>query len=138
MGRSLTAGHPDHDSCGTGFVVRLGSGASHEVVERGLEALRRLGHRGGVDSDGASGDGAGVMTAIPDAFMRRVMGELGIALPEIFGLGMFFLAREHQEWVRKAVETIARAMGLKCLGLRETPINTSVLGALAQKTLPSI
>ncbi|HEY6248739.1 MAG TPA: glutamate synthase large subunit [Candidatus Angelobacter sp.] len=138
MGRNSYRGHPDHDACGTGFVVRLGGEASHEVVERGLVALRRLSHRGGVDADGASGDGAGLMTAIPEVFMRRVAGEVGIALPKSFGVGMLFLPQEHQEWVRRAVETMARTMGLKCLGWRETPVNSGVLGALAQKTLPSI
>ena len=138
MGRHPTRPHPDHDSCGTGFVVRLGGEASHEVVERGLEALRRLSHRGGVDADGASGDGAGLMTAIPDGFMRRVASEAGITLPGIFAVGMFFLAREHAEWVRRAVETMAGTMGVRFLGWRETPVNTHVLGMLAQKTLPSI
>ena len=138
MGQMLYRGHPDHDACGTGFIVQLGSPASHEVVERGLVALQRLSHRGGIDADGASGDGAGLMTAIPETFMRRVAGELGIKLPRCFGMGMFFLASDHQEWVRRAVENLARGMNLKCLGWREVPIRVNVLGALAQKTRPSI
>lgn len=138
MERRPTRGHPDHDACGTGFVVRLGGAASHEVVERGLEALRRLSHRGGVDADGSSGDGAGLMTAIPDRFMRRVAGEVGITLPDIFAVGMFFLAQEHQERVRRSVETLARTMGVRFLSWREAPVNAEVLGSLAQKTLPSI
>ena len=131
-------GHPDHDACGTGFIVRLGSEAAHEVVERGLVALQRLSHRGGIDADGSSGDGAGLMTEIPQRFIRRVAGELGIALPRDFALGMLFLPRDHQEWVRRAVETMSRGMGLKCLGWREVPVNCNVLGTLAQRTLPSI
>src|SRR5215469_12422855 len=91
MERNYALGHPDHDACGTGFIVRLGCEASHEVVERGLKALERLSHRGGVDADGASGDGAGLMTAIPERFMRRVAGELQISLPGSFGVGMAFL-----------------------------------------------
>src|SRR5215469_10831883 len=138
MGQSFHRGHPDHDACGTGFIVRRGHGASHEVVERGLVALQRLSHRGGIDADGASGDGAGLMTEIPQGFIRRVAGELGIALPRDFALGMLFLPRDHQEWVRRSVETMSRGMGLKCLGWREVPVNPNVLGALAQKTLPSI
>src|SRR5215831_7679645 len=138
MRQILHRSHPDHDACGTGFIVRLGSPASYEVVERGLVALQRLSHRGGIDADGASGDGAGMMTAIPEAFMRRVAGELGIKLPRCFGLGMFFLAPNHHEWVRRAVENLARGMNLKCLGWREVPVRTNVLGAVAQKTRPSI
>src|SRR5215471_2038396 len=134
----LQRGHPDHDACGTGFIVRPGCEASHEVVERGLVALQRLSHRGGIDADGASGDGAGLMTEIPQRFIRRVAEESGISLPGCFALGMLFLPRDHQEWVRRAVETMARGMGLRYLGWREVPVNLNVLGTLAQKTLPSI
>ena len=55
----------DHDACGVGFIAQLGSDARHEVVGRALTALSRLAHRGGVDADGRSGDGAGILTAIP-------------------------------------------------------------------------
>jgi len=61
----------DHDACGVGFVTQLGSTASHEIVERALEALKRLAHRGGVDADGRSGDGAGLLTSIPEKFIRN-------------------------------------------------------------------
>ena len=61
----------DHDACGVGFVTQLGGAGSHEVVERALEALKRLSHRGGVDADGRSGDGAGLLTTIPESFFRK-------------------------------------------------------------------
>src|SRR6476660_3435677 len=61
----------DHDACGVGFLAQLGGPASHELVERALTALSRLAHRGGVDAYGRSGDGAGLLTAIPDTFMRK-------------------------------------------------------------------
>ena len=138
MGRNFSCGHPDHDACGTGFIAQLGHEASHEVVERGLVALQRLSHRGGIDADGTSGDGAGLMTSIPESFLRRVAGELGIALPACFGVGMLFLPSEDQARVRQEIESVAREMSLKCLGWREVPVNRAVLGAMAQKTLPSI
>ena len=53
-------GHPDHDACGTGFIAQLSGPPSHEILELSLQALERLSHRGGVDADGASGDGAGL------------------------------------------------------------------------------
>ncbi len=146
MERNFSHGHPDHDACGTGFIARLGHAASHEVIERGLVALQRLSHRGGVDADGASGDGAGLMTEVPQAFMRRVAGELGITLPRSFGVGMVFMPpppsvfndQADQARVRQEIESTARTMALKCLGWRDVPVNCAVPGAMAQKTLPAI
>src|SRR6266404_1896732 len=63
-------GHPDHDACGTGFIARLGGAPSYEIIQHSLTALERLTHRGGVDADGASGDGAGLLTSLPQAFFR--------------------------------------------------------------------
>src|SRR5579859_2039339 len=64
-------GHPDHDACGTGFVTRLGAAPSYEIIQISLTALERLTHRGGVDADGASGDGAGLLTSLPQKFFRE-------------------------------------------------------------------
>ena len=91
MGESRLTFAADHDACGVGFIAQLGGPASHAVVERGLEALARLAHRGGVDADGRSGDGAGLLFAIPRAFFRKTTRAQGIELPEEFGVGMVFL-----------------------------------------------
>ncbi len=133
-------GHPDHDACGTGLIVHLGQPASHEVVDRGLVALQRLAHRGGVDADGASGDGAGLLTAIPQRFIRCRAEELGVRLPRIFGMGMMFLPLHEQERarVRNELECLAAGRGLRWLGWREVPVNHSVLGSRAAQTAPSI
>src|ERR1700730_11261610 len=80
-----------HDACGVGFIAQLGGPASHAVVERGLGALKRLAHRGGVDADGRSGDGAGLLKAIPKTFFRKAARVDGIKLAEEFGVGMVFL-----------------------------------------------
>ena len=138
MRRNFAHGHPDHDACGVGFIVRPGHQASHEVVDRGLLALERLSHRGGIDADGASGDGAGLMTDIPEAFIRREAAQLGITLPENFGLGMLFAPMEEQEHARRSIGLLAPDMGVTCLGWREAPVDRGVLGSLAQKTLPAI
>ena len=63
----------DHDACGVGLIAQIGGAASHEIVERALEALVRLAHRGGVDADGRSGDGAGLLTRISEKFIRTVL-----------------------------------------------------------------
>ena len=128
----------DHDACGVGFVAQIGTPASHQAVERALEALRRLAHRGGLDADGYSGDGAGLLTAIPDRFMRRSARELGINLPVDFGLGMVFLPRQDHAAARETVARLAREFGLRCLGWRRVPVNDSISGHRATETLPLI
>src|ERR1700739_1693174 len=109
---------PDHDACGVGFVTRLGGSPSHEIVERALTALLRLSHRGGMDADGRSGDGAGLLMAIPDAFMRKRAREEGIRLPGEFGLGMVFLPSGEQDSAHELIQDLARRNGLRCTGWR--------------------
>src|ERR1700682_322909 len=71
----------DHDACGVGLVAQIGGAASREIADRALEALIRLAHRGGVDADGRSGDGAGMLTRIPDKLIRQQARKSGIKLP---------------------------------------------------------
>src|SRR5207302_8822932 len=127
----------DHDACGVGFIVQLGSFGSREVAERALTALSRRSHRGGVDADGCSGDGAGPLTAIPQKFIRDRAREAGIELPEIFGLGMAFLPRGREAEARAAVEAATEETGLRCLGWRAVPTDTSLLGPRAVAALPA-
>jgi len=127
---------PDHDACGVGFVTQLGGAPSHELVERALTALLRLAHRGGVDADGRSGDGAGLLMAIPTRFMRDRALEMGIALPSEFGLGMVFLPSGEETLARAIIESLARKNGLRCLGWRVLPTNPSIVGPRARDTLP--
>jgi len=70
----------DHDACGVGFIARLSAGGSHEIVELALTALDRLTHRGGVDSDGLSGDGAGLLLPILEEFFRSRAQDANIRL----------------------------------------------------------
>ena len=128
----------DHDACGVGFVAQLGSPGSREVVERALEALRRLGHRGGLDADGRSGDGAGLLTPIPDKFIRRCAREAGIELPSVYALGMVFLPREEENAARELISKLARGRGLRLLGWRIVPTDSSIVGPRALETLPVI
>jgi glutamate synthase (ferredoxin) len=132
------SGHVDHDACGTGFVAHLSGAATHEVMDRALGALQRLSHRGGVDADGASGDGAGLLTATPLKFMHRQAGLLGFALPGCFGLGMLFLPHGEESRVQREIERLAQAMGLACLGWRAVPVDPSVPGERAAETMPSV
>jgi glutamate synthase (NADPH) large chain len=130
--------HPDHDACGTGFVTRLGAPPNHDIIEYGLTALERLTHRGGVDADGASGDGAGLLTSIPDAFFRARAKEQGIDLPEHFGLGFAFLPAAAASEARSAIEAAADTERLRVVGWRRVPVSTNCLGRLALETMPEI
>src|ERR1700733_932264 len=128
----------DHDACGVGFIAQIGSEGTRDVVERALTALARLSHRGGVDSDGSSGDGAGLLTPIPKQFIRKRLQQLGVALPEAFGLGMTFMPQERIAESRAAVEAAAQATELRCLGWRVVPTNGSLLGPGSLGSLPAI
>ena len=128
----------DHDACGVGFVAQLGSPGSREVVERALEALRRLGHRGGLDADGRSGDGAGLLTSIPDKFIRQCARQAGIELPSVYALGMVFLPREEESAALELISKLARGRGLRLLGWRIVPTDPSIVGPRALETLPVI
>ena len=129
-------GHPDHDACGTGFIARLGGAPNHDIIEHALTALERLTHRGGVDADGASGDGAGLLTSIPDAFFRARAQEQGVSLPEVFGLGFAFFPPGFAAEARAAVEMAADVERLRVIGWRRVPVNTNSLGRLAFETMP--
>jgi glutamate synthase domain-containing protein 2/glutamate synthase domain-containing protein 1/glutamate synthase domain-containing protein 3 len=131
-------GHPDHDACGTGFVARLAGPPGHDIIDYALTALERLTHRGGVDADGASGDGAGLLISLPHPFFRARALEQGIALPEIFGLGFAFLPKAVAAEARAAIEAAADVERLRILGWRCVPVNPESLGRRALETLPEI
>jgi glutamate synthase domain-containing protein 2/glutamate synthase domain-containing protein 1/glutamate synthase domain-containing protein 3 len=131
-------GHPDHDACGTGFIARLGGAPSYEIVQHALTALERLTHRGGVDADGASGDGAGLLTSLPKPFFRARAQEQGIGLPETFAVGFAFFPASEAPEARAAIEAAADTERLRVLGWRRVPVNTDSLGRRALETMPEI
>src|SRR6202171_3468687 len=137
-GRHPHSGHPEHDACGTGFIARLGGAPSYDIIQFALTALERLSHRGGVDADGASGDGAGLLTSLPQAFFRARAKEQGIDLPEMFAVGFAFLPASVVEDARAAVEAAADTERLRVIGWRRVPVSTNSLGRRALETMPEI
>src|SRR6266478_4280798 len=131
-------GHPDHDACGTGFIARLSGAPSYEIIQHSLTALERLTHRGGVDADGASGDGAGLLTSLPQAFFRARAQEQGIELPETFAVGFAFFPSSEVGEARLAVQAAADIERLRVIGWRRVPVNTNSLGRRALETMPEI
>ena len=137
-GRHPNWGHPDHDACGTGFIARLGAAPSYDIIQFALTALERLTHRGGVDADGASGDGAGLLTSLPQPFFRARAQEQGIELAEVFAVGFAFLPAAVVEEARAAIEVAADTERLRVIGWRRVPVNTDSLGRRALETMPEI
>jgi len=138
QGRHPNWGHPDHDACGTGFITRLGGAPSYDIIQLALTALERLTHRGGVDADGASGDGAGLLTSLPQKFFRARAQELRIELPELFGVGFAFLPSSTAVEARAAIEVAANTERLRIIGWRRVPVNVDSLGRKALETMPEI
>ncbi|MEU2126900.1 glutamate synthase large subunit [Streptomyces sp. NPDC018352] len=125
----------EHDACGVGFVATLTGVAGHELVEQALTVLRNLEHRGATGSEPDSGDGAGILLQVPDAFLRE---ETAFDLPEAgaYAVGIAFLpADDSTEPVRK-LEKIAAEEGLKVLGWRQVPVTPDILGNGARATMP--
>jgi len=128
MGESRLTFSADHDACGVGFIAQLGGPASHALVERGLDALVRLAHRGGVDADGRSGDGAGLLVEIPKPFFRKAAQADGLQLPEQFAVGMVFLQPGLESEAVEAVRNAVAKFDLAFLGWRKVPTDPTILG----------
>ncbi|MEU9064493.1 glutamate synthase large subunit [Streptomyces sp. NPDC048430] len=125
----------EHDACGVGFVATLTGVASHELVEQALTVLRNLEHRGATGSEPDSGDGAGILLQVPDAFLRE---EAAFELPEAgsYAVGIAFLPADDSTDSVKKIEKIAAEEGLDVLGWREVPVTPDILGKGARATMP--
>ncbi|WP_121252656.1 glutamate synthase large subunit [Nocardioides ferulae] len=131
----------EHDACGVAFVATLTGVASHEIVRQGVTALLNLDHRGAAGAEPNSGDGAGILIQVPDAFLREVTAELGIELPppHAYAVGTAFLPGDAEQVAktRSRIEEIAHEEGLDVLGWREVPVDPESLGATARGVMPS-
>ncbi|WP_103514714.1 glutamate synthase large subunit [Streptomyces sp. SM10] len=125
----------EHDACGVGFVATLTGVASHELVEQALTVLRNLEHRGATGSEPDSGDGAGILLQVPDAFLRE---EVTFELPEAgsYAVGIAFLPADDSTGAVQRIEKIAAEEGLDVLGWREVPVTPDLLGNGARATMP--
>jgi len=123
----------EHDACGVAMVATLNKVATHEIVEKALTALRNLEHRGASGAEPDSGDGAGILIRIPDAFYRA---EVSFDLPASghYAAGIAFIAPGAE--VKDGIKKIAGEEGLKVLGWRTVPVNSSSLGKTALSVMP--
>ncbi len=141
--RGLYRPEDEHDSCGVGIVVSIDAEPSRLVVEKGIEALKAVWHRGAVDADGKTGDGAGLHLQIPTELFQEQVRRTGHepALGKLTAVGMTFLPRTDfaaQETCRTIVESEILRMGHTIYGWRHVPVNTEVLGEKADATRPEI
>ncbi|WP_217382520.1 glutamate synthase large subunit [Streptomyces sp. NK08203] len=126
----------EHDACGVGFVATLTGEPSHTLVDQALTVLRNLEHRGATGSEPDSGDGAGILTQVPDAFLRETAG---FDLPEAgaYAVGIAFLPEAGTEEAAARIDALAAEEGLTVLGWREVPVAPALLGATARATMPA-
>ncbi|MEO0717843.1 MAG: glutamate synthase large subunit, partial [Pseudomonadota bacterium] len=132
----------ERSSCGVGFVAAIDGQPRREVVAKGIDALKAVWHRGAVDADGKTGDGAGIHVQIPQAFFRDHIERTGhTLLDNRLAVGMVFLPRTDfnaQETCRSIVETEVLRLGYSIYGWRQVPVDISVLGEKANATRPEI
>jgi len=144
---ALTAAHAyspadERDACGVGLVCAVDGKPRREVVELAITALKSVWHRGAVDADGKTGDGAGVLLSVPQDFFADQVTRIGHALrPGPIAVGQVFLPRNdlgNQEAARTIVEAEALRFGFYIYGWRQVPVDTSVIGEKANATRPEI
>jgi glutamate synthase (NADPH/NADH) large chain len=136
--------HPanEHDACGIGFVANVKGQRSHDIIQKGLQILINLTHRGACGCDPETGDGAGVLIQIPHEFFARECAKLGFTLPDRgqYGVGMVFLPVEPRQRLlcEGIIERISREEGLSVLGWRDTPVDGDAIGRQARASQPYI
>ncbi|HZB93957.1 MAG TPA: glutamate synthase large subunit [Stellaceae bacterium] len=132
----------EHDACGVGFVAALDGAPRRAVVEAAINALKSLWHRGAVDADGKTGDGAGIHVEIPQDFFREHVRHVGHEPgPGRLAVGAVFLPRtdlDGQERCRAIVEAEILKAGYAIYGWRQVPVNIDVIGEKANATRPEI
>ena len=133
----------ERDACGVGFVADVSGKRDYRILDMALECVTNLTHRGALDADAKTGDGAGVLFQIPAAFFAAEAARLGGRLerPEDLAVGMVFLPGRDGDAAagcREALERAAKSRGLTVFGWREVPVDASVLGDAAARSQPRI
>ncbi|MCZ6607694.1 MAG: glutamate synthase large subunit, partial [Alphaproteobacteria bacterium] len=132
----------EHDACGVGFVAAIDGKPRREVVLAGINALKSVWHRGAVDADGKTGDGAGIHLQIPQDFFKQHVQRTGHeVLPRRLAVGMVFLPKTDlgaQERCRCIVEAEILRFGYTIYGWRQVPVDVGVIGEKANANRPEI
>ncbi|MEC5424056.1 glutamate synthase large subunit [Virgibacillus sp. C22-A2] len=132
----------EHEACGIGMIANINGRKTHNIVQNAVNILCNMEHRGGQSADTSTGDGAGILTQIPDRFFQKQCAKENIQLPREgeYGVGMVFLSQDHQTRLtsKRIFETIIEEEGQTFLGWRPVPINDSFIGKVAAVSKPVI
>lgn len=128
------------DNCGFGLMAQMKGEPSHKLVRTAISSLARMTHRGGIAADGKTGDGCGLLLQKPDGFFRAIAKEEGWSLGRRYGVGMIFLNRDtvKAERARSIINQELKKESLTVVGWRNVPVDKTVLGELAEESLPTI
>src|SRR5690348_1659739 len=134
----LYDGRHEHDACGVAFVATLTGEPSHDIVAKALTALRNLEHRGASGAEPDSGDGAGILIQVPDAFYRKVC-DFELPAAHSYATGIAFLPAEADDAAKAVarIEELAAEEQLEVLGWRDIPTTPDLLGATARSVMPT-
>src|SRR5690606_31073973 len=121
-----------------GLIAHTEGQASHTLLQTAIEALTCMTHRGGINADGKTGDGCGLLLKKPDSFFRKAATELGLALPDTYGVGMLFLHPDADKAAaqRAIVEEELQRQHVEVCGWRDVPTDPGCLGPIAVESLP--
>ena len=129
----------EHENCGAGFICNLNGERTNQIIHDALEILVKLEHRGGVSSDGKTGDGAGLLIDIPHTYFKRVC-DFPIPKQREYAVGMAFLPKNNNQYsyCKTTFENEIKSQGLVILGWRKVPVDPSQLGEIALASEPNI
>ena len=132
----------EHDNCGVGFVANIHGVKKHDIIEKGIQILHNLIHRGAVGGDDSTGDGAGILLQIPHKFFKKECLSSGINLSESgsYGVGMIFMPRDPEliDECRRIIERTVVSEGLALTGWRDVPVNKEAVSGQAYENRPEV
>ncbi|NNM30630.1 MAG: glutamate synthase subunit alpha, partial [Akkermansiaceae bacterium] len=140
---SLHRWENEKDNCGMGAIAMLTGERTYDVLDLAITSVCNMTHRGAVDADMKTGDGAGILTQIPYPIFRRALKDMGheLAADHDLAVGVFFLPEADpagRKQIQEAAEAIATRRGIRVLGWREVPVRPDELGEVARRTQPHI
>src|SRR4051812_14167345 len=130
----------EHDACGIGLYAHIKGLATHEIVQKGLQMLCQLDHRGGQGSDPLTGDGAGLMVGIPDSYFRKVCLDMNLPKKGRYGIGMLFMSNveSEQKEIEFQLNRLIEQEGQIVIGWRDVPVDVRAIGTVGKETRPMI